>query len=84
MYWSSAGCFQPSARAELLPKEFVWSMLFAEDLSSIALPISEELTASSDRFGIRVDRLFADPEIWVVADEGVTDNRGVFCMYFAK
>lgn len=74
MYWSSAGCFQPSRGVGLLPTELVWSTSFAESWSPIAIPMSELLTASSDRLGIRVERLFADPEMEAVVGEGGTDK----------
>lgn len=77
MYWSSAGCFQPSRGPELPLDEVVLSIFFSDSLSPIMLAISEELGASSDRPGMRVDRLFADPEREAVADEGVMDNCGV-------
>lgn len=78
MYWSSAGCFQPPAG--LLPKVLVWSTFSTTSLSLIALPMSEELAASSERLGNRVDRLFADPEMEGVADEGGMDNCVDLCM----
>ena len=82
MYWSSAGCFQPSLRVGLSREEFVSSTFLAEALSPITPPISKRLNASSERGGIRVDRLFADPEMEVVADEGGTDSCGDCCMNF--
>lgn len=45
------------------------------------LAISEERLKSPDRPGIRAERLFADREMEVVADEGVTDDCEVSGIY---